>query len=60
MFNSALVNDVVYKFNRYGDSSLGYAGIESRLAHENAGLYDTVLTGDEYRKMFGRQQKSLS
>lgn len=59
LFNSALMNDAVYKFKRYEDSSLSYAGIESRHAHENVGLYDTVLTEEEYRKMYGEQQSSI-
>ena len=59
LFNSALMNDAVYKFKRYEDSSLSYAGIESAHAHENVGLYDTVLTEEEYRKMYLLQQNSL-
>ena len=53
------MNDAVYKFKRYEDSSLSYAGIESKHAHENVGLYDTVLTEDEYRKMYNEQQNSI-
>lgn len=59
LFNSALMNDAVYKFKRYEDSSLSYAGIKSRHAHENVGLYDTVLTEEEYRKMYNEQQNSI-
>ncbi len=59
LFNAALMNDAVYKFKRYEDSSLGYAGIESVHVHENVGLYDTVLTGEEYKKWFLSQQSSL-
>lgn len=53
------MNDAVYKFKRYEDSSLRYAGIESKHAHENVGLYDTVLTEDEYKEMYLNQQISL-
>lgn len=53
------MNDAVYKFKRYEDSSSSYAGIETAHAHENVGLYDTVLTGEEYKKMFEAQQNSL-
>lgn len=59
LFNSALMNDAVYKFKRYEDSSLGYAGIDSVHAHENVGLYDTVLTGEEYGRMYKLQQETL-
>ncbi len=48
VFNSSLMNDAVYKFKRYEDSSLVYAGINK---HENqsVGLFDTVLSADEYQ-----------
>ncbi len=59
LFNSALMNDAVYKFKRYEDSSLSYAGIESKHAHENVGLYDTVLTEEEYKKFNLIQQQSI-
>lgn len=43
VFNSGLMNDAVYKFKRYEDSSLSYTGI-NRHAGEDIGLYDTVIT----------------
>ena len=43
-----LMNDAVYKFKRYEDASLVYIGLESRHAGEGVGLYNTVLTEDEY------------
>lgn len=42
VFNSALMNDAVYKFKRYEDSSLAYLGINKHEGEE-IGLYDTVL-----------------
>lgn len=48
LFNSALMNDAVYKFKRYEDPSLVYAGIDKH-EHESVGLYDTVLQNEEYR-----------
>jgi len=60
LFNAALMNDAVYKFKRYEDSSLSYSGIESKHAHENVGLYDTVLMEEEYKKMYKAQQNSLN
>ena len=47
VFNSALMNDAVYKFKRYEDSSLIYAGIDN-YKDEKIGLYDTVISRDEY------------
>jgi len=47
VFNSALMNDAVYKFKRYEDSSLEYTGINKHQG-EDVGLYDTTLTRQEY------------
>lgn len=59
VFNAALMNDAVYKFKRYEDSSLNYTGID-RHKGEAIGGYDTVLTRDEFDKLFGSQQMSLN
>ncbi|OPX91303.1 MAG: hypothetical protein A4E53_00721 [Pelotomaculum sp. PtaB.Bin104] len=53
------MNDAVYKFKRYEDSSLSYTGINKHEG-ENVGGYDTVLTSDEYKKLFASQQESLA
>jgi hypothetical protein len=46
VFNSALMNDAVYKFKRYEDGSLSYTGINKHEG-EDVGLYDTVLKAPE-------------
>jgi hypothetical protein len=51
LFNSALMNDAVYKFKRYEDSSLVYTGINKHEG-EAIGLYDTVLAREEYQSVF--------
>jgi hypothetical protein len=51
VFNSGLMNDAVFKFKRYEDSSLTYTGIDKHEG-EAVGLYDTVLTRDEAEKVF--------
>lgn len=58
IFNASLMNDAVYTFKRYEDSSLNYTGID-RHKGESVGGYDTVLTRDEFEKLFGLQQGSL-
>ena len=47
LFNEGLMNEAVYKFRRYEDSSLVYTGIDKHL-DEKVGLYSTVLTRKEY------------
>ncbi len=42
LFNSALMNDAIYKFKRYEDASLNYTGINKHEG-EDIGLYDTVI-----------------
>ena len=49
VFNGALMNDAVYKFKRYEDSSLSYSGIDMHEG-EKIGLYDTVITSDEFKQ----------
>lgn len=51
IFNSALMNDAVYKFKRYEDASLSYTGI-SKHEGEDIGLYDTVITRKDADKVF--------
>lgn len=51
VFNSALMNDAVYKFKRYEDSSLSYTGINKHEG-EDIGLYDTVITRRDAMRVF--------
>lgn len=51
VFNSALMNDAVYKFKRYEDASLEYTGI-NRHDKQDVGLYDTVLSREDYETSF--------
>jgi hypothetical protein len=54
VFNADLMNDAIYKFKRYEDSSLSYTGI-NRHEGEKIGLFNTVL---DYEEMFIEQQAS--
>ena len=51
IFNSALMNDAIYKFKRYEDASLEYVGINKH-KDENIGLFDTVLSREDYNRTF--------
>jgi len=51
LFNSALMNDAVYKFKRYEDASLRYIGIDKHEG-EDIGLYNTVLSKKDYESTF--------
>jgi hypothetical protein len=46
VFNSEQMNQAVFAFRRYEDSSLYYSGIESHPGLTHYGLYDTVIAID--------------
>ena len=50
VFNESLMNDAVYKFRRYEDSSLSYTGINKH-DKENIGLFSTSLNRQEFENM---------
>lgn len=51
VFNSSIMNDAVYKFKRYEDSSLNYSGISKHLEQKNIGLYDTTVSLNEFENL---------
>ena len=56
VFNSALMNDAVYKFKRYEDPSLVYIGINRHEGEVQIGLYDTVLSKEDYLATFENRE----
>ena len=53
------MNDAIFKFKRYEDSSLSYTGIE-RHADEEVGGWDTTIRKEEYERLFYNQQATMS
>ena len=51
VFNAALMNDAIFKFRRYEDSSLSYTGLNRHDADERVGGYDTIVTTEEFREI---------
>jgi hypothetical protein len=51
VFNSTHMNQAVFGFKRYEDASLNYLGINKHEG-ENLGLYDTVLSAEDYQESF--------
>ena len=47
VFNEALMNDAVFKFKRYEDSSLTYTGINRHKEDEKVGLWSTTISWEE-------------
>ena len=58
VFNASLMNDAIFKFKRYEDSSLSYTGIEKHIDNEVGG-WDTVIRKEEYEKLFYNQQATM-
>lgn len=52
VFNSALMNDAVYKFKRYEDASLEYVGIDKHADEEKVGGWDTSISKKEFKENF--------
>ena len=52
------MNDAIFKFKRYEDSSLSYTGIEKHVSDEIGG-WDTVIRREEYEKLFYNQQATM-
>ena len=59
VFNAALMNDAIFKFKRYEDSSLRYTGINKDVDVEVGG-WDTTIRRSEYEKLFKSQQESVT
>ena len=58
VFNASLMNDAIFKFKRYEDSSLSYTGIEKHVSDEIGG-WDTVIKRKEYERLFYNQQSTM-
>lgn len=54
VFNSALMNDAVYKFKRYEDGSLEYIGFENytKKVSRRVGGWDSTLPRDVFEEMY--------
>ena len=57
VFNSALMNDAVFKFKRYEDSSLNYTGIDNSMKDDSIGGYDTVISRNEYEDIYFKNEE---
>ena len=59
VFNASLMNDAIFKFKRYEDSSLSYTGIDKHEGKDIGG-WDTVLKREEYEQLFYNQQATMA
>ncbi len=59
VFNANLMNQAIFSFKRYEDSSLSYTGIDKHKG-KNIGGWDTVIKREEYERMFYNQQATMT
>ena len=59
LFNDELMNDAVYNFKRYEDSSLEYTGLKMHADDEDVGLFSTVISREDYDHMAAQQGSSM-
>ncbi|MCD7846296.1 MAG: GIY-YIG nuclease family protein [Oscillospiraceae bacterium] len=60
VLNGSLMNDAIYKFKRYEDSSLSYTGIDQHQEDESVGGWDIALRREEYERLFVDQQSAMT
>lgn len=60
VFNASLMNDAIFKFKRYEDSSLSYTGCNRHEADEDVGGWDIAIKRKDFDALFVNQQASLS
>ena len=58
VFNESLMNEAVYKFRRYEESSLSYAGVNMHEG-ESVGLFSTELSRADYDQLSRQQRASI-
>ena len=59
VFNASLMNDAIFKFKRYEDSSLSYTGLDKH-KNEDVGGWDTVVKRKEFELLFYNQQTTMN
>ena len=59
VFNGETMNQAIWQFKRYEDSSLGYTGINRHENEDSVGGWDTVIRKEEFDALFAAQQKSM-
>ena len=59
LFDSEKMNQGIFGFRKYENSSLSYAGIDKH-AGEAIGGWDTVLRREEYEALYSKQQSAMT
>lgn len=60
VFNESKMNEAVWHFKRYEDSSLEYTGISKHENDKNVGLFSTAITKEDYMRWEELQSASMA
>ena len=60
VFNESKMNEAVWHFKRYEDSSLEYTGINKHVNDQNVGLFSTSITKEDYEHWDELQNASMA
>lgn len=60
LFNDSLMNEAIYMFRHYENSSLEYTGINKHAPDEDVGLFSTVISRADYEQMAAQQRDSMT
>ena len=58
VFNAGLMNEAIFKFKRYEDSSLVYTGLDTH-GSDTIGGWDIKIKKTDYERLFKGQQESM-
>ena len=59
VFNNAVMNEAVYRFKRYEDTSLSYSGINKHENDNRIGLFSTAVSKEDYDAMYKKQREII-
>ena len=59
VFNESLMNDAIWQFRRYEESSLEYTGLTKHAPNENIGMFNSVISREDFEALAIEQGLSM-
>ncbi len=60
VFNESLMNDAIWQFRRYEENSLEYTGISKHAPDENIGMFNSIITREDFEALASEQGLSMN
>lgn len=60
VFNESLMNDAIWQFRRYEESSLEYTGLTKHDPNENVGMFNSVISREDFEELANEQGLSMN